>query len=86
MDYITPKRRQGLYLVYKRFFTADLGDYMVPTTFLQEPEKSVDRVSTSTTAGLYKIFLYNAYQEGSSWRNEICLLLCSSNDSHDIIN
>ena len=26
-DYITPKRRQGRYLVYKRYFSCQLGDY-----------------------------------------------------------
>ena len=59
MDYITNPQTKARTIPgkYTCFLTADLGDYMVPTTFLQEPEKSVDRVSTSKTAGLYKIFL-----------------------------
>ncbi len=31
-DYTTPKRRQGLYLVYKRYFSCQLGDYILPIT------------------------------------------------------
>ena len=29
-DDITPKRRQGLYLVYKRYFSCQLDDYILP--------------------------------------------------------
>ena len=31
-DYITPKGRQGLYLVYKQYIHCQLGDYILPTT------------------------------------------------------
>lgn len=42
-DYIRPKRRQGLYLVYKRYTSRQLGDYMIPIPpFAREPEKSLE--------------------------------------------
>ena len=52
-DYITPKRRQGLYLVYKRHFSCQLGDYILPIPpFTFEPEKSID-VRGDQLAGWY---------------------------------
>ena len=34
-DSIASKRRQGLYLVYKWYFSCQLGEYMLPTTFFK---------------------------------------------------
>ena len=42
-DYITPKRRQGLYLVYMRYILP-IGWLYTTCHLLQEPEKSVEQV------------------------------------------
>ena len=40
-DFVIPKRRQGLYLVYKRYILP-IGSLYATYHLLQEPEKSVD--------------------------------------------
>ena len=45
-DYITPKRRQGLYLVYKRYILPIAWLYATYHP-LQEPEKSIDKKSST---------------------------------------
>ena len=37
-DFITPKRRQRLYLIYKWYIFCQLGEYMLPTTFYKNPK------------------------------------------------
>ncbi len=40
-DYLTPKRRQGLYLLYKRVFSCQLGWLYTTYHPPQEPEESI---------------------------------------------
>ena len=58
-DYITPKRRQGIYLVYKRYFYCQLGDYMLPIPPI-EPETSVD-IQVTYSVGKFGISTVSAH-------------------------